>query len=255
MPDMSHRLDRTLWDSRHYAHRGLHKSHTFPPENSMTAFLLAMEKGYGIELDVQITKDRIPVVFHDYSLKRMCQIDKKVKDLTFKELQNFTLSHSDEHIPSLESILHLINGKIPLIIEFKTEGKNMSVCKFAKPILKNYKGLYCIESFNPMVLLWYKKNDPKIIRGQLSEHLLQNSKGKSKLLYFLLQNLLLNFLTKPDFIAYNHKHSYMLSYVLCHRLFRIPTFAWTIQSQEALDRNHNKFDYFIFDNFTPGKLE
>lgn len=251
MPDMSRRLDTSLWKNHLFAHRGFHQNRGLAPENSLEAFRLAVENGYGIELDVQLTKDNIPVVFHDYSLKRVCQVDEMVKDLTFEELQKLTLYYSKERIPSLESALKLIDGKVPLIVEFKAEGKDTSVCDFSVPLLKKYKGLYCIESFNPFILMWHRKNNPHVIRGQLSSHLTLDSKNHSKFLYFLLQNLLFNFLTKPDFIAYNHKHTYMTSYILCRMIFRVTTFAWTIQSQKDLEASAKDFDYYIFDSFTP----
>lgn len=251
MPKMHKRHDMTPWMGRYYAHRGLHQSKKKTPENSLAAFQLAVEHNYGIELDVQLTKDRIPVVCHDYSVKRVCGIDKKICDMTLEELQHLKLYTSNETIPKFESVLKLINGKVPIIVEFKVEAHDTSVCDIAAPMLDHYKGQYCIESFNPLVLLWYKKNRPSIIRGQLSSNLLKDKEEGDKRLYFILSNLLLNFLTKPDFIAYNHIHTDMLSFGICRKLYHVPTFAWTIQSQEALDESKTYFDYVIFDKFIP----
>ena len=72
MPRMMGRPDYAPLMGHYYAHRGLHDNETDAPENSMAAFRKAVDTGYGIELDVQLTKDRIPVVFHDESLKRVC---------------------------------------------------------------------------------------------------------------------------------------------------------------------------------------
>jgi glycerophosphoryl diester phosphodiesterase len=239
------------WLGRYYAHRGLHQSKKKSPENSMAAFKLAIEHQYGIELDVQLTKDKIPVVIHDYSVLRVCGIDKKVNEFTLEELQQLNLYSSNEHIPTFEAVLNMINGQVPVIIEYKVETHDTTVCDIVAPMLDKYKGVYCIESFNPLVLMWYRKNHPNIMRGQLSSNLIKDKEEGDKTLYFILSNLLLNFITKPDFIAYNHIHTNMLSFLICKRIYGIPTFAWTIQSQEALEDGRKYFDYMIFDKFIP----
>lgn len=251
MPKMTHRHDMSPWLGRYYAHRGLHQSKKKSPENSMAAFKLAIEHKYGIELDVQLTKDKIPVVIHDYTVLRVCGIDKKVNEFTFEELQQLNLYNSNEHIPTFEAVLNMINGQVPVIIEYKVETHDTTVCDIVAPMLDQYKGVYCIESFNPLVLMWYRKNHPNIMRGQLSSNLIKDKEEGDKTLYFILSNLLLNFITKPDFIAYNHIHTNMLSFLICKRIYGIPTFAWTIQSQEALEDGRKYFDYMIFDKFIP----
>lgn len=251
MPKLLHRHDLRPWTGKYYAHRGLHQDPDAIPENSMAAFKLAVKHSYGIEMDVQLSKDNVPVVFHDYTLKRVCGINKKVRELTFEELQELRLNGSDEKIPSFQSVLDMVQGRVPLIIEFKVEFKDTSVCDITAPMLKNYKGLYCIESFNPLVLLWYRKFNPQIMRGQLASNLIKDKEVGSFSMYFVLQNLLLNFATKPDFIAYNFIHRNMLSFVICKKLYRIPAFAWTIKSQKNVEDSKNIFDYFIFEQFIP----
>lgn len=251
MPKLSGRHDLRPWQSKYYAHRGLHQDPDTIPENSMAAFKLAVAHNYGIEMDIQLTKDNVPVVFHDFTLKRVCGVNRKVKDLTFNELQELRLHGSKEKIPSFQSVLDMVQGKVPLILEFKVELHDTSVCNVTAPMLKNYNGLYCIESFNPLVLLWYKRHNPKIMRGQLASNLIKDKEVGSFSMYFVLQNLLLNFITKPDFISYNFVHRNMLSFTLCRKLYRIPTFAWTIKSQENLEDSKSCFDFFIFDQFIP----
>ena len=165
MPKMFSPKDIASYKGRYYAHRGLHKNTNIIPENSLPAFRLAIENQYGIELDVRLTKDNIPVVFHDTTLLRVCGVDKKVRDLTFDELSNIYLYDSKEQIPLLTEVLDLVNGQVPLIIELKTNENDTTVCSIVAPILDNYMGVYCVESFNPLILMWYKKNRPIVIRG------------------------------------------------------------------------------------------
>ena len=254
MPRMTHKPDRASFQGVLYAHRGLHDNETDAPENSMKAFQKAVENGYGIELDVQLTKDRVPVVFHDFTLKRVCGAEGKVCDYTYAELERFTLCGSEERIPRFEDFLRLVDGKVPLIIELKVEWMNIAVCGLADELLKSYKGVYCIESFNPLALIWYRKNHKDVMRGQLSDAFLKEE-GMKGILYFLLEHLLLNGVTKPDFIAYNHKYYRSLSRQLCRKLYRNLAVAWTIRSQEELEEGRKHFDLFIFDSFIPEKEE
>ena len=243
-----------------YAHRGLHNMNPYLkeennpyycnsgcfPENSYSAIKRAADYGYGIEFDVHLTKDGIPVVFHDDTLNRICGVDGKIKDYTFEELQQFRLMGTEEKIPAFADVLKAVNGRTPLIIEYKVENNTNALCKTCNDILKNYNGLYCIESFHPMAVRWYRKNRPDIVRGQLSENFM---KTNANALYFFLSHLQFNFLTTPDFIAYNHKHHKTLARTLCRKLYGCLSVAWTIRSQEALDNMKSHFDLFIFDSF------
>lgn len=252
MPRMWNKPDMQAFMGVHYAHRGLHDEKHIAPENSLAAFKLAIDNNYGIEFDVQLSKDNIPVVFHDFTLNRVCGVDKKVNELTFEELRMLRLDGSDQIIPHFQEVLDLVDGKVPLIIEYKLPGNNTKVCEIGDSVLRDYDGLYCIESFNPLALRWYKKNHPEVVRGQLSTKF-AGKKGTpdSKVLNFALQNLLLNFLGRPDFIAFNYKFMDMFSFSLAKNLFKIPTVAYTITSNQQIIDSSKKFDLFIFEKFIP----
>ena len=249
MPRMRDRHDFTPFMGRHYAHRGLYDDAI--PENSLGAFRLAVDKDYGIELDVQLSKDGEPVVIHDFSLKRMCGVDRQVYELSFDELRALRLKDSDEKIPHLNEVLELVNGKVPLIVELKLNSSNTNICEKVVPILDGYSGIYCIESFNPKAIIWYRKNRPNVIRGQLSTNFLKEKKQNNKLLFFLLQNLMFNAAAKPDFIAYNHIYKNMLSLLINRYIYRINTVAYTVGSMKELDKAGKVFDIYIFEGFLP----
>lgn len=232
----------------HYAHRGLFDNDTNAPENSLNAIRKAVENGYGIEFDVQLSKDQIPVVFHDLSLERMCGIDGRVCDYTAAELQTFTLKDSDETIPTLEQVLEEVAGQVPLIIEYKMDIVDTKVCELSNAILETYEGPYCIESFHPWALKWYKENRPDIVRGQLSEDYGKYPEKYQGIQYWIMKNLLTNFLTRPDFIAYCHEDAGVLSRRVCSTLGALPV-AWTIRSQEDYENAKDQYDLFIFDSF------
>lgn len=250
MPRMSHKKNRADFFGVFYAHRGLHDNEREAPENSMAAFRKAVKAGYGIEMDVQLTKDKVPVVFHDFTLKRVCGQEGKVCDYTYEELQKFTLCKSEERIPRFQDVLQLVSGRVPLIIELKIEWMDVMVCPLADQLLREYQGIYCIESFNPLALLWYRRYHNEVVRGQLSDGFLKSGEFKGPL-YWFLQNLLLNWMTKPDFIAYNHKYADTVSRKLCKSLYKNLSVAWTIKSQQELEAARKSFDLIIFDSFIP----
>lgn len=248
-PRISKRPDDSALKGKYYAHRGLHNNESEAPENSIAAFKKAVEAGYGIEFDVQLTKDRIPVVFHDETLKRVCGVEGKVRDYTYKELQKFRLRNTDERIPFLGEVLKVVDGKVPLIIEIKVYEKASAVCTVADKLISRYNGVYCVESFHPMAVKWYKDHRPEVIRGQLSSNF--KKEGKEDVKMFLVHHLLTNFLCEPDFIAYNHLFKKNFSRLVCRYLYRALSVTWTIRSQEELDAAKNDFDLFIFEGFIP----
>lgn len=251
-PRIYGRPDYTPFLSHMYAHRGLHGikagSCELVPENSYSAIERAADMGYGIEFDVHLTKDNVPVIFHDDTLNRVCGVKGYLKDYTFEELREFRLLGTSEKIPSFEEVLKAVDGRVPLIIEYKVEKNAKKLCSICNNILSGYKGLYCIESFNPLAVRWYKTHRPDIVRGQLSDYF---TAKKLKISYFLLSHLIGNCYAAPDFVAYNCRYQNELSRILCRRLYRALSVAWTVRSQEELDKVSKGFDLFIFEGFVP----
>lgn len=188
---------------KNIAHRGLHTEDKSVPENSIAAFRRAVEKGYGVELDVRLTKDGKVVVFHDDDLNRMCGEDRLVDELTFAELSEYRLCGTDEKIPLFSDVLVTINGKTPIICEVKTGRRNAELCEKTCKLISAYSGDICIESFDPTIVAWFRFKAPEILRGQLATVGEDYAAGgKSPLLGAVLENTLLNFAARPQFIAY-----------------------------------------------------
>jgi len=250
-PRMFGKPDRSKLMGVHYAHRGLFDNNSNVPENSLAAIRLAVENGYGIEMDVQLSKDGIPVVFHDASLNRMCGVDGKVWEYTLEELQQMKLASSNETIPTFADVLDTVAGKVPLIIEYKLDRVQTKVCELGNELLtayaEKYNGTYCIESFHPLAVLWYKKNRPDIIRGQLSMEFWKDEKQKDKKYLIILAFLLSNVVTRPDFIAYQHSDYKNISRRVCRMLGALSV-TWTIKSVEQYEKVKDQFDLFIFDS-------
>lgn len=218
------------------AHRGLHDGNKII-ENSMEAFKLAKEKGYTIEIDVHLTKDNKVIVFHDYNTKRITNIDMVIEKSTYEELN----SQHIHYIPLLEEVLNLIDGKVGLLIEIKNESKVGPLEEKLMKILSTYKGEYAIQSFNPMVLYYFKRKYPKVLRGQLSFKYKEN---KMILIEKIcLKNMIFNKITKPNFISYKYdelKISKILKYKKKYMML-----GWTVKSKNDYNNYKKYYDNLI----------
>ena len=234
-----------------YAHRGLHGQGV--PENSLAAFRKAFDGGFGIELDVHLMADGTLAVIHDSSLTRTAGADIAIENLTKAELSQYVLEGTAERIPTLPEVLALCNGRAPMIIELKTAKNNQeALCDRVLAPLSDYKGAFCIESFDPKCVRVLKTKDPKIIRGQLSENFLRSKpQFMPGSLRFIMTFLLTNFLTKPDFVAYRFSDWGHISPWLCRKLWKIQGVAWTIRTAEDLQAAERKGLLPIFEGFLP----
>jgi glycerophosphoryl diester phosphodiesterase len=233
-----------------YAHRGLHGNGV--PENSMLAFRKALEGGYGIEFDVHLMKDGNLAIIHDSSLKRTAGADVLIEDLTVEDLENYRLEGTDEKIPLFSELLDLYAAKAPLIIELKAHGNHAELAKAVCDAMDGYKGVYCMESFDPRVVQWLRKNRPEIIRGQLAENFLKVKQNPLNIVIkFIMTNHLMNFMTMPDFVAYKFSDRNTLGTRICRKFWKLQGVSWTIRSQEDYDTAVKEGWIPIFEYFTP----
>ncbi len=233
------------------AHRGLHSPDKKIPENSLAAFRAATEAGYGIELDLQLTKDEQIVVFHDDTLNRVCGIDNRVDFYTYDELKEFRLCGTEEQIPLFTEVLAAVDGRVPLLVELKNGPKNPLLCQKTLELLRSYKGLYCIESFSPFIVGWFKKNAPDILRGQLSAPSSDFKGVLSGPVAFALSHLLTNVIARPHFTSY-HKEGKCFTVKLCESMGAMK-FVWTVRPGDNIKRLEEKNDAVIFEFYAPAQ--
>ena len=235
-----------------YAHRGLHDRANGIPENSLAAFARAADMGYGMELDLHRTLDGKLVVMHDDSLKRTCGADLMVHEKTLEELKEYRLEETRERIPTFGEVLALVNGRTPLVIELKTvKGDYRELCAAVCRELEGYQGCYCIESFDPRVLWWLRRNRPDMVRGQLTEHFRRHGTMVNPIGDFLMHNLFVNVLSRPDFIAYQHLDRKSLSLRLCRKLYGVAEFNWTVRDRLTHKKIREDGGIVIFENYLP----
>ncbi len=249
MPRVTDRADMDLVTTD-YAHRGLHSA--VYPENSLPAFALAAENGFGIELDVHLSRDGEVVVFHDSSAKRMCGVDRRIEDMTVAEIKALKLGSTVFGVPMLSEVLELVDGKVPLLIEIKGEGREEKLCETVARMLDTYSGAFAVQSFSPFVLAYFKRYRPRFARGQLVTRVKSTKENKrSGLLCFLLTHMLLNVISRPDFISMSGARINTLGFRLCVSLFRCKSFVWTVRTPKQYKRVHSLGSFAIFENFKP----
>lgn len=245
-PGSASRRQKAPFMGLNVAHRGLHSRDKAVPENSLEAFRLAAQMGYGIELDVQLSKDGEVVVFHDDTLDRVCGVHARVDELTLIELQELKLCGTEYTIPLFTEVLDVIGGRSAIICELKTGKRNRELCRKTYDIISAYTGDICVESFNPMIIAWFRFHAKDLLRGQLAQptslYIPENIAPHTA---FILGHTLLNFLARPQFIAY--KIGYRPLTVRISEALGAMRVGWT--SHEP--RNEKGRDTVIFEFYKP----
>ena len=237
------------WRGVSFAHRGLHGEGA--AENTMSAFERACQAGFGIELDVQLTKDGELVVFHDDDLKRMTGDPRRVDEVELAELQSLDLPYG-EHIPRFEGVLARIDGRVPLLVELKNGKRNAELCEKTLALLKRYRGRYVIESFNPLIVRWFRLHARGILRGQLVSSMENYMPQFGKGVAWLLASLALNCIARPDFVAYDVEAKFV-SPRIQRALFNTPMACWTVKKEERYEEALSMGEMPIFEGFVPEK--
>lgn len=233
-----------------YAHRGLWGGDV--PENSLAAFAAAAEAGFGIELDVQLSGDGEVMVFHDYTLDRVCGIRGKVAEHTAAELGNIPLNGmKNECIPTFRQVLETVDGRVPLLIELKGESGDTVLVPRVLEVLQGYQGKWCMESFNPLLLRAVRKQAPGTVIGLLSTDLIKEKRKGNKVLNFLLSALWLTFLCRPAFHAWDKHYPNRLALRVGIGWFGAASVVYTVRDPEAYEYYMAHGISPIFEGFVP----
>lgn len=232
---------RAPFQGRNFAHRGLYAPLSGIPENSLAAFRAAAAAGYGAELDVRLSRDGAVVVSHDNDLRRMTGAHATVDGSSLEELRQLRLEGSREGIPLLEEALEALGG-VPVIVEVKPVARRRELCEKTLALLRGYPGDYCVESFDPLAVRWFRRHAPDVLRGQLT--------GQGRALHsgpagFLLSLGITNFLCRPQFIAH-HLGPKSLGVQLCEALGAMRV-RWTARDGSWEQGS----DAVIFEGFRP----
>lgn len=234
------------------AHRGLHDADTGIIENSASAFGAAIEAGYGMECDIQVSADGEAMVYHDAKLGRLTESQERFASCSADEIRALRLGGSSDTIQTLGELLEQIGGRTPLLVEIKkNEQKPGALEKRTRDLLASYKGPVAVMSFNPQSIGWFAANAPDIARGQLSTAFKAGAASKRPWVQrFLARHLLINHISKPHFIGYdiNYLPTLATSFL---RSRGMPILSWTVRTEINRDVAARHADNIIFEGFRP----
>jgi len=228
------------------AHRGLHGPQVV--ENSRSAFEAAVAAGYGVELDVQLSADDVPVVFHDDTLERLAGTSDKISALTAAELAQAHLLGVDEGIPSLEEVLGILRDT-PTMVELKTSRFRAGRLEPAvAQLLAAHPGPVCVASFNPIPLRWFRRNAADVVRVMTA--MVPAGSGVQALVLRRMSELKDVPSILPGAISY-HLCSLPHPAVDRWRAEGGAVLAWTVTDEPGLDRAREVADNVIFEQVRP----
>ena len=226
------------------AHRGLWNDNII--ENSIPAYINAVKHGFAIEIDLYLSKDGVLFSFHDINLKRMTGVDALITDKTYDEIKALNLLGSGLTVPTFDEVLSAVDGKVPLLIEIKDQPDKTCVDKTVNR-LKDYKGEFALQSFNPLYIKRIKKLAPTFLRGVLGTEIKQQD--KSKFTNFIIRKMPLNFLVKPDFISYSYSGLPLKK----RKVKNKAVIAWTVTDNKTATALTPFVNNIIFEHFIPTK--
>ena len=206
------------------AHRGVHNSQI--PENTIPAFVKSVDKNYIIELDIHMLSDKTIVVYHDYNLKKLTGVNKVIETLSYAQLSKIRINKRYT-IPTLEQVIHIVNGKVPLLIEVKDMNNNSKFEEELVKILDNYKGEFSIQSMNPSSIDWFHKNRKDYVVGLI-------------IFNELNYNIIKKYTKKIDFISIYKKQ-------LPFKINKL-VLGWTIRNEKEYNKYKNLCDNLICEN-------
>ena len=239
---MSHEDPLDWISSRPIAHRGLHDANADVMENSLSAARAAVAGGFAIECDVRLSSDKVPVVFHDATLKRMTGADGRTSKRTALELSRLTLGRSEDAIPTVAAFLGVVAGSVPILMELKgtTLREDRDFVGHLLPVLEGYRGPLALMSFDRWLIeqairagaypvgLTAEGVRPEILAAHRSVY----DEGCAFVSY-CVQHLPNPFVT---WVRGDRKH---------------PAVTWTVRTPEEVARTREHADQMTFEGFLP----
>lgn len=224
------------------AHRGYHDQNKTVWENTLSAFSRAVEAGFAIECDIQLSADSVPMVFHDHTLERLCGIKGDVREKMASELGLLAVGGTADRVPKLRQMLDLVKGKVPLVIELK--GRNAEdddgFAEAVLEVLEGYQGKVALMSFDHHLLRELKRLEAPYPVGLTAE-------GADPETFFKHDEAMQLGL---DFISYHWSHL-PNSFIDAQRAKGIPVITWTVRDEKARAHTYTHAYQMTFEGFDP----
>lgn len=240
---------------RPIAHRGLHDAASGIPENSRASVEAAINAGFGIEIDIQLTRDDDAVVFHDYTLQRLTDGVGRVRTRTMSDLATLRLKGSSETVPSLFEVLQIVSGQVPILVEIKDQdgslGEDVGPLEAAvAECLEGYTGPVAVMSFNPHSVSAMQTLAPSVPRGLVTGPFLPRDWEAPKERLSALSQIVDFDRVGASFISHDQKH--LSSAVVAALKERdVPVLCWTVRSPEQEAEARKFADNVTFEGYVP----
>jgi glycerophosphoryl diester phosphodiesterase len=234
--------DLSWLKARPIAHRGYHDLNKAVWENTLTAFERAVENGYSIECDVHLSADGVPVIFHDDDLKRLTRTDGYIWQRTAVEMAALSIGGTADHAPTLQELLDLVAGRVPLVIELKgIPGKDEGLVEKVCALLRSYRGEAAIMSFDHWLIRQFSDHAGDIPTGLTA----YGSKDHELEAHFSMLAHGVSFVSYSVFDLPNRFVSFV------REKLDMPVITWTVRDQVAVDQTFAHADQMTFEGFEP----
>lgn len=227
---------------RPVAHRGYHDMNKQVWENTLSAFSRAVDAGFAIECDIQLSSDSVPMVFHDHDLQRLCGLKGEVRERTAGELGMHSIGGTADRIPTLRQMLTLVKGRVPLVIELKgiSAEEDDGLAEAVLDVLEGYEGKVALMSFDHWLLKDLKSLECPYPVGLTAE-------GADPEQFFVHDEAMQLGL---DFVSYCAPHL-PNSFVTALREKGIPVITWTVRDEIMREHTYKYADQMTFEGFDP----
>jgi glycerophosphoryl diester phosphodiesterase len=247
------RSDLAWLTARPVAHRGLHDAIRGVIENTASACAAALQAGYGIEVDLQLSADGDLMVHHDDTLDRLTQETGPLRKFTAAALKQIPFKDTADRMMTLGDLLDLVGGRTMLLLELKSRfDGDIRIALRAADVLRSCAGPIAAMSFDPALAATLKERAPGIVRGVVAQGrgARTHSQGGAAQRRSA-RNILEAVGARPHFIAWRQQELGMVLPVLARRLFRLPLLAWTVRSERERIAALSRADQVIFEGFRP----
>ena len=238
--------------ARPIAHRGYHTV-TGCIENTLAAAEAAVARNFAIECDLQLTADGRAIAFHDDTLDRLTGASGDVALKSLAEIRAVRFRDGDGTIPTLEDLLDLVDGRVPLVIELKSRFTGDRRLEAAvAPLLLGYDGPAAVMSFDPASLTAMRRLAPSIARGMLGGKWAAADRPTLSVGRRLANRMLLAApMVRPTFIAWDVTALPAWPPLALRHFFRLPLLAWTVRTEAERETARQWADQIIFEDFDP----
>jgi glycerophosphoryl diester phosphodiesterase len=240
--------------ARPIAHRGLHDRAKGVVENTMSAFRAAVDGGFAMECDVQISADGEAMVFHDYTLERLTDESGRVDGKSAAALGGTAVTGGSDTVRPLGDLLDMVGGRVPVVIEIKSRfDGDLRLTRRVVEVLAGRGQPVAIKSFDPRIVAACRMLVPDRPRGIVAmlDYTYPDYEGVSGAEKHAMANLLHFQETAPDFISWRVRDLPAAAPFLCRTQLGLPVMTWTVRSPEdrALAAAHA--DQMVFEGFAP----